>query len=69
MDCPCRDTKRSPEGAEHRMEELELAATVASRRASAAEGELHRVKQQLDLADKRLKELAWQVCRLHGQSD
>ena len=45
------------------MEELELAARVASRRASAAEGELHRVKQQLDLADKRSKELAWQVRR------
>lgn len=44
-----------------RMEELELAASVASRRAAAAEAELHRVKQLLDLTDKRAKELAWQV--------
>ena len=43
------------------MEELELAASVASRRATAAEAELHRVKQLLDLTDKRAKELAWQV--------
>ncbi len=49
------------------MEELELAASVASRRASAAEGQLHHVKQQLELADKRAKELAWQVCTSHGQ--
>lgn len=43
------------------MEELELATSVASRRASSAEAELHRVKQQLELTDKRAKELAWQV--------
>lgn len=66
MWCSCRDTKQSPEEALQRMEELELAASVASRRASAAEGELHRVKQQLELTDKRAKELAWQVYTSHG---
>lgn len=44
-----------------RCEELELAAKVASRRAAAAEAEVHRLKQQLEAADKRAKELAWQV--------
>ena len=65
--CPCRNSKQSPEEAVQRMEELELAASVASRRAGTAEGELHRVKQQLELADKRAKELAWQVCTGCGQ--
>ncbi|KAK9902172.1 hypothetical protein WJX75_006865 [Coccomyxa subellipsoidea] len=44
-----------------RYEELELAARVATRRAAAAEAELHRVKQQLEATDKRAKELAWQI--------
>ncbi|CAL8466091.1 g5627 [Coccomyxa elongata] len=44
-----------------RYEELELAAKVASRRAAAAEAEVHRLKQQLEAADKRAKELAWQI--------
>ncbi len=55
-----RQTGTSEEWAE-RYEELELAARVASRRAAAAEAELHRLKQQLEAADKRAKELAWQV--------
>ena len=59
--CLCRSNTQTPEEAMQRMEELELAASVASRRAAAAEAELHRVKQLLDLTDKRAKELAWQV--------
>lgn len=59
--CLCRSSTQTPEEAMQRMEELELAASVASRRAAAAEAELHRVKQLLDLTDKRAKELAWQV--------
>ena len=44
-----------------RYEELDLAAKVATRRAAAAEAEVYRLKQQLEAADKRAKELAWQV--------
>ena len=65
----CRSSNQPPGEATQRMEELELVASVASRRAASAEAELHRVKQQLDLTDKRAKELAWQVCslsRLHN---
>lgn len=58
---PCRASSGSPDECAARYEELELAAKVASRRATTAEAELHRVKQQLDAADKRAKELAWQV--------
>lgn len=47
-----------------RYEELDLAAKVASRRAATAEAEVHRLKQQLEAADKRAKELAWQVSSL-----
>ncbi len=62
--CSCRSSTQTPEEAAQRTEELELAASVASRRAAAAEAELHRVKQLLDLTEKRAKELAWQVCAL-----
>jgi hypothetical protein len=44
-----------------RMEELELAAGVATRRAATAEAELDMLKQQLEAADRKTKELAWQV--------
>ena len=58
--CSHRPTGTSEEWAA-RYEELELAARVATRRAAAAEAELHRMKQQLEATDKRAKELAWQV--------
>ena len=57
----CRSCGQLPGAAVQRVEELELAASVASRRAAAAEAELHRTKQRLDFTDKRAKELAWQV--------
>ena len=57
----CRSSAQLPGDAMQRVEELELAASVASRRAASAEAELHRTKQQLDFTDKRAKELAWQV--------
>ncbi len=50
-----------PGASASREEELELAARVASRRAAAAEAELHRVQQILDATDRKAKELAWQA--------
>ncbi len=43
------------------MEEAELAASVGARRASSAEGEVAVLERQLQAAQKKLKELAWQV--------
>ncbi|KAK9846128.1 hypothetical protein WJX84_011721 [Apatococcus fuscideae] len=44
-----------------RVEEAELAASVGARRAAAAEGEVSVLKCQLQAAEKKLKELAWQI--------
>lgn len=44
-----------------RVEEAELAASVGARRAASAEGEVSVLKRQLQAADKKLKELAWQI--------
>ena len=44
-----------------RVEEAELAASVGARRASSAEGEVVVLKRQLQAAQKKLKELAWQI--------
>ena len=44
-----------------RLEEAELAAAVGTRRAASAEGEVEALKKQLDAAQKRADELAWQV--------
>lgn len=57
----CRSSSQPPGDGMQRIEELELAASMAFRRAASAEAELHRTKQQLDFTDKRAKELAWQV--------
>ena len=43
------------------MDEAELAASVGARRASSAEAEVAVLKRQLQAAQKKLKELAWQV--------
>ncbi|KAK9853123.1 hypothetical protein WJX84_001911 [Apatococcus fuscideae] len=49
------------EALQKRVEEAELAASVGARRASSAEGEVSVLKRQLVAAEKKLKELAWQV--------
>lgn len=49
-----------------RAEEAELAAAVQTRRAAAAEGELHSLKSQLADAQRQVKELSWQVSMALG---
>ena len=44
-----------------RLEETELVATVQTRRASTAESELRMLRQQLQAAQKQIKELGWQI--------
>ena len=44
-----------------RLEETELVATVQTRRASTAESELRMMRQQLQAAQKHIKELSWQI--------
>ena len=44
-----------------RLEETELVATVQTRRASTAESELRVLRQQLQAAQKQIKELGWQI--------
>ena len=44
-----------------RLEEAELAAKVQSRRAAKADQELDVVKRQLEAAERRAKELSWQI--------
>ena len=44
-----------------RCEEAELAASVNSRRAAAAEAEVELLKTQLEAAEKQANELGWQV--------
>lgn len=49
------------EGLHAQLEEAELAAAVASRRAQAAEVQLEALQQRLTAAEKRAEELSWQV--------
>jgi hypothetical protein len=51
-----------------RTEEAELAAAVQTRRAAAAEGELHAAKAQLADAQRQVKELSWQIQMSFGPS-
>lgn len=44
-----------------RLEETELVAPVQTRRASTAESELRVMRQQLQAAQKHIKELSWQI--------
>ena len=44
-----------------RLEETELVASVQTRRASMAESELRVMRQQLQAAQKHIKELSWQI--------
>ena len=62
-----RDTDGGEEGlseaeaARRQVEVAELAAAAAARRATAAEAELDKLKVQLAEAEKRCRELAWQI--------
>ena len=44
-----------------RLDETELVASVQTRRASTAESELRVMRQQLQAAQKHIKELSWQI--------
>lgn len=55
------DSKDLFEDLQRRLEEADLAATVQTRRAAAAEAELTLLRAQLEEAQSQVKQLSWQI--------